>query len=509
MTKSGADHLFLLIKSLSKGEKRFFKVWSKLYASERNNKYIRLFDAVDRQAAHNEKELSAHAYGKQFPVLKNYLYNQILKCMDQYHQSSHAEVRSLLHKVEFLCEKGLYAQCDKLLQKAKQKTEQYNMPHYSLELFRPWEKTLVFQRNDMPALKKLLSEEQKTLEQLLHTREYKILENKLYIYYLQSQGKKSEIIVKQAQKLLQNPLMKHPEKISLFEDKIDFHWIYYLFFQIKRDIPNSHLHSKKMLQHFEQHPEKLKLHVSTYLRVMNNFLLTCVQLRKHEEVPGCLTRMREVKKFIRPNTETAKTHFMRYANHSVLYFLETGKYNEGENAVKEICSELKSYHKKLNDLEKTALCLNLALFYFGLSQLHACIEWLNKIRSEVKIYMREDVEMFTSVFFILVHYEAKHYDLVLSLTKSAMRQLKEKKSRYRTETLLLEFFPTIIKTESRKEKNNYFIELKKQLIFLTDSPSEKQSFDYFDYISWAESKIENKKFAEVIHGKSKTLPVSG
>ncbi len=512
MIKSGSTHLFLLIKSLSKGEKRFFKRWSQLYASGRNNKYIRLFDAIDRQDANDEQKLLKNhkdiSYGKQFPVLKNYLYGQLLKCMDHYHQSSHSEVRSLLHKVEFLVDKGLYSSCEKILRKAKLKAEQYNMPHYALELFRPWEKTLIAQRNDVEGMKRLLQEEQKTTDQLLRSREYQTLENQMYVYYLQSHGKRVKSIVRQAKKILQHKLMKHPEKNNLFEDKINFHWIYYSFYQISRDIPNSYLRAKSMLQLFHQSPEKCPLHVSLYLRIINNFLMSCIQLRKHEEIPQCLSDMREIKNLVRPNTETAKTYFFRYANHSVLYYLETGKYEAGRDAVEEIVTESKQYQKKLNDLERSALYVNLALFYWGLNDLHKCLDWINKIHSQVTVFVRDDLKLFLDVFFIIAHYEARHYELVLSLVRAARRQLKKKELSYQTESLMLQFFPRIIKASSNEEKIALFTELKNQLIPLAKNPTEKQSFDYFDYLGWVESKIQKRSFAEIVREKAKYLEVS-
>ena len=507
MTKSGSSHLFLLIKSLSKGEKRFFKRWSGLYASERDNKYMRLFDAVDKQKVNDEKGLlkvnQDITYGKQFPVLKNYLYNQVLKCMDQYHQSNRAEIRSLLHQVEFLIEKGLYGPSEKMLRKAKQKAEQYNMPHYTLELFRPWEKTLIAQRNDVEGMKKLLHEEQKTTVRLLRSREYQRLENQMYIYYLQSHGKRVEGIVKQAKKILQHPLMKRTEKNMLFEDSIYFHWIYYSFFQIKRDIPNSYLRGKKMLQLFHQDPANRITHVSIYLRIINNFLMSCIQLRKHEEIPPCLRSMREVKNQIRPSTETGKTYFFRYANHSILYYLETGRYKEGRDAIEEIRAELTSYQKKLSDLDKSVVYVNLALFYWGLNDQRQCLDWLNKIRSQVKVVVRDDLKIFLDVFFIIAHHEARHYDLVLSLLRSASRQLKDEKLPFRVESLVLYFLQRIVKAQSGEEKTVLFSELKQQLLLLAQRPSEKQAFDYFDYLSWVESKIERKTFAEIIAKKLK------
>ncbi len=38
---------------------------------------------------------------------------------------------------------------------------------------------------------------------------------------------------------------------------------------------------------------------------------------------------------------------------------------------------------------------------------------------------------------------------------------------------------------------------------LKTDPYEKGAFEYFDFISWLESKIENRPFAEIIKEKAK------
>jgi hypothetical protein len=48
-----------------------------------------------------------------------------------------------------------------------------------------------------------------------------------------------------------------------------------------------------------------------------------------------------------------------------------------------------------------------------------------------------------------------------------------------------------------------FSELKAQLEELQHDPYERQTLSFFDIISWLESKIERKSFAEIVRKKMK------
>jgi len=53
-----SNELFDLIKSLSKSEKRFFKLQSSLQSGDKN--YVRLFDCIDRMEEYDEEIGRAH-----------------------------------------------------------------------------------------------------------------------------------------------------------------------------------------------------------------------------------------------------------------------------------------------------------------------------------------------------------------------------------------------------------------------------------------------------------------
>ncbi|MFH0867141.1 MAG: hypothetical protein V1904_13175 [Bacteroidota bacterium] len=118
-----SDKLFSLIRSLSKQEKRYFKLFAG--ANREASNYIKLFDILSRQKVYDEDAIREiyknEKFIKQLHVTKNYLYKLILRSLHIYHIniSEDSIIKELLQCVEILYNKGLYGQCTTLLNKAK------------------------------------------------------------------------------------------------------------------------------------------------------------------------------------------------------------------------------------------------------------------------------------------------------------------------------------------------------------------------------------------------------
>lgn len=57
MTKEEKDNLFLLIKSLTKSEKRQFKLYVGRLGGNADSKFLNLFNLLDKATTYNEKEI--------------------------------------------------------------------------------------------------------------------------------------------------------------------------------------------------------------------------------------------------------------------------------------------------------------------------------------------------------------------------------------------------------------------------------------------------------------------
>jgi hypothetical protein len=104
--------IFSLIHSLTPSEKRYFKLYAQRQVQGRNTNYLKLFEAINTQVKYDEPELlkrfRKETFVKQFSVAKNYLFNMLLKSMQEYNQENFIEwkIRNLFLQVKILASKG-------------------------------------------------------------------------------------------------------------------------------------------------------------------------------------------------------------------------------------------------------------------------------------------------------------------------------------------------------------------------------------------------------------------
>ena len=107
-----STELFELIKSLTKTEKRYFKLSASGFKKEDNN-YLKLFNALDKQSEYDEKKIVAQfpeeKFIKELRVTKKYLYKLITRSLISYHEESsvNSKLKYYLRCAEVLFEKGL------------------------------------------------------------------------------------------------------------------------------------------------------------------------------------------------------------------------------------------------------------------------------------------------------------------------------------------------------------------------------------------------------------------
>ena len=99
-----------------------------------------------------------------------------------------------------------------------------------------------------------------------------------------------------------------------------------------------------------------------------------------------------------------------------------------------------------------------------------------------------------------MHYELGNEDVLPNLCKSTYRYFEKKGELRQAEKSILNFFSnTILKITTGRGKRNAFIELKKEL----ESVMSGEMLDDFDFISWIDSKIQNKSFLEVVRSRQR------
>ncbi|NQZ20409.1 MAG: hypothetical protein HRT44_14295, partial [Bdellovibrionales bacterium] len=185
-----STELFDLIKSLSKSEKRFFKLASSLQTGDKN--YLKIFDAIDKQTDYDENNIKdqfkSETFIKHFPSEKNHLYKLILKSLRSYHSDNSVSsvLKQEIKNIEILYNKALFKECNKFLMRAKKMAIQHEKFYYLFELIN-WEKRLLEEALEDGQFTKdldtLIIEEQEVIEKLRNLAAYHVLYSKInYVF---------------------------------------------------------------------------------------------------------------------------------------------------------------------------------------------------------------------------------------------------------------------------------------------------------------------------------------
>lgn len=502
------DDLFQLIKSLEPSEKRYFKVFTTMHIKgSDNNKYAKLFDAIDSQTTYNEDEIRKQFQKEQFlnqlHVAKNYLYNTILKSLRLYHseKSKVNELIDILRDVQLLYEKSLFKQCRKLLDKAKKIAYTYEK-HSQILAVLDWEKILArtssYAHIDEKELIEFYNEHYETTEKLNNINEYWKLTMKSFLLRKKQGEIRDKKELKKFNEIINDPLLKSEDRAKTFLSKTFYHNIKGLYYLTNKDYKNLLVHCLKLVELLEANPLLMK--EDNYIASLNNLLIVQIELKKYNDALVTIKKLRNLE--TKSPTMQARIFVTSYDTELNLY-LRTGEFEKGITLVDEVESGLKKFKNRINKESEVLFNFNISYLYFGLEEYENSLKRINEIINDKELNIREDIQCFARILNLLVHYELRNFDLIEYIMKSTRRYLSNKNKLNKFELITLSYIRKLINAKTGDDRNFIFREWKKELNNISDDILEIKAFEYFDFLSWIESKISGKKLADIIQIKKK------
>ena len=504
MSKTSSTELFDLIQSLSKGEKRYFKVHSSRHTIGEENKYVKLFDAICKQKLYDEKHLLENEkYVRQLPLLKKRLYHSILKSLEVYHTSIDAEIRKLLHQAEILYEKALYEQAKKILRSVKGICKEHDLLTYELEISR-WEIKIAWALDNLEEIGDILSEEKNILHSLDNLKKYQMLNQKIFSLYYKHGIPRTPETIRQIKKLVSNPLLKNPKQANSFEALHTFYHFQNIYHTMHQDYRKANSFGIKKLELFSEHPEKIKSYTNLYLGDLNDALISAMMLEDYKQMEIYVQKLRELEKII--TSERGKAVLFFYSYHELNYYTTTGQFQKAVKRIETLEEQFPLYENKITPAKRAVLYMLFAISFFGNENYKKSIFYLNKIRNENMGGVRSDIESFAHLLSLLAHFEkGNDKEFLQSLVRSVYHYLLKRNRLYKFEEAIINFIRgKLSKVHSNKELLQAFTSLKTELEKILKDPFERGGIQDFDFISWLESKIENKSFGEIIRRKIKS-----
>ncbi|NRD21734.1 hypothetical protein HNV10_00680 [Winogradskyella litoriviva] len=508
MTKDQKDNLFSLVKSLTKSEKRQFKLYVGRLGVNSDSKFLNLFNLLDKAKGYNEASILKTGIVKktQLANVKAHLYKQILISLklNPSHQNVRLQIREQLDFASILYHKGLYKQSLKILDKAKELAivnEEKNSAFEIVELEKVIESQyitrsistradeLAIQAKELSALNVIASKLSNLSLQL-----YSII---LKTGYVRNEKDADEITTYFNKRLpaTKNKKLGFREKLWLYKAHL---WYSFLM----QDFLNCYKYASKWVDLFYQNPSMINLNPVFFLKG-NNYLLESIFFIRNK--PKFVQKLENFKATVTSpkfaKDENVSSLIFLYTNfHNINQYFIDGSFEDGLTIIPTIENELILFKDRIDPHHKLVFYYKFASLHFGAGNNKACIQYLDKIISNKTLSMREDLLCFSRVLNLVAHYEAGLDYHLETLLRSTYKFLIKMNELHEVQKEMIKFIRGLQDIYPHDLKNA-FKELHKTLIAYEDHPFERRAFLYLDIISWLESKIENKPVSEIIKTK--------
>jgi tetratricopeptide (TPR) repeat protein len=501
------DAVFELIRSMSKAEKRNFKLYATRLEGNQDAKFIVLFDAFDALDEYNEEKILKKCPVKkeQLANMKAHLYRQILvsiRLLDVQH-SVGMQIREQIDFSRILYDKGQYRQSLRHLDRARELAEADGEHTLALEVIEA-QKAIesVFPTRSMAGRSTVLSRAaDRQVRIVSRVGELSNLANILYSLHLKLGYARSEKDIEAIDRHYKPVLDKYNGKKPTFLETIYYCQAAVWYNYIRHDFARSFRYAQQWLSTYEAFPRMKETLYDNFLKGMSRLLEGLFLSGSYRRYVRTLERLESNREAICSLNVNADILYRQvdYVARINRHYME-GSFDEGVDLVPEIEEFLKKYGEKIGLHLRMLFDYKIACLYFGRADHKKCMSYLQRVIATRDPQVRRDLQCYARILHLIASYEAGlDYNLDYQI-RSTYAFLVKMNDLHAVQRELIVFLKGLHATADADFK----VELEAlygKLLPYTTHPYERRTFFYLDLISWLESKIRNVPVATVIREK--------
>ncbi len=460
------DDLFVLVKSLSEADKKYFRQYAALQGGNAN--YLKLFNYIDSLDNYTDEKIKTafkgEAFIKQLSVAKNYLNEVILRTFRLSAETETAEtaLQLLMLDIRFLMSKRCLSQVKKMLKRAQKLAEEQENFIILINIYALQRNLLTefkFEARENISFDAIAEEEENTIKKLINV-------NAIYNIYC-----KSKVLITSTRRTLNDSkklhdfdaLFNHPlmlnESTALSNRAKHWFWSALHFKHVYNTEPEKDLAC--CLQHLELFEKATYFAASrplSYLTVLNNLLEAC---RATNNVELAMQTLQRLSSFTTNNKREGDAKQI-YLNHHIMWIALRN--HDWQLAIDVAKSE---YHRlnELADLKKDSIIAQytiIAIVFITARKWDFAADPVNKLLSIPKNGIREDILEHAKLMQLILQVETQQFDIAAGLHRNIRRSV----SPYPLVNFLLDYYRDYLKqpAELKDVKNQYAELLKKNII---------------------------------------------
>jgi hypothetical protein len=506
MPKQKTDDLIQLINSLTRAEKRHFRLFVRRNQASDDILFLKLFDLLEKTKSYNEalvlKKLPA-IKKRQLSNLKAHLYKQLLislRLLNVNHNDD-IQLREMIDYARVLYNKGLYRQGLDILSKAKEKAYLDKFYTLALEIVE-FEKHIEGQyitRSIEGRSEELALESTELNEAIISANRYSNLSLQLYGLYLRVGHVRNEKDYYYLKEFFTANLPDADFQRLDFLGQIHYCQAHIWYYHMLQEFPYCFRHAQKWVSLFDEQTRYKEIYAPLYLKGLHNLLNALFNTLQYERFQQALEQLNQfpvIMKGTSVRNIEGLFYLYQYIHSIKRHFLE-GTFTEGLELVPGLMEIIRDGRYNWDERRIMVFYYRIACLYFGSGDNETAIDYLNLLINQKNPDYREDIQCFARILNLIAHFELGNAQLVEYQVKSVYRFLSKMKDLHAVQLEIFKFLRRIprIREENLKEA---FIGLKERLAKHEQDPYERRPFLYLDIISWLESKIEGVAVQEII-----------
>jgi len=508
MATQKTDYLVQLINSLTKAEKRSFRLFVMRNQASDDILFLKLFDEIGRTKSFDEHAILQRIPAikkRQLSNLKAHLYKQLLIGLRMVIRSNTPEIdiRERIDYARVLYDKGLYRQALDVLSKAKAsalKMCQYVLALNALE-FEKFIESQYITRSIESRAEELKKETIQLTRKIESIQLFSNIALQLYGLYLNVGHVRDHHDRKYLHDFFESNLPSYKIETLGFYEKLYLFQAYSWYHYMEQDFANYYKYCKRWYDLFRDYPDMIQVETALYLKGLHNLLNSLYMSFRDSRFLDLLQVLETMPErgLIRTRNEEGLHQLYWYVNLINKHYL-TGRFTEGLTHMPALVQLLDENPYNWDKHRILVFYYKIACMYFGSSDWDTAITYLNKIINAKSPDFRADIQSFARILNLIAHYELGNRVLLEYQVKSVYRYLAKMSELQEVQHEIFRFLRKVPRI-SEYEVKERFADLHDKLVKLRDSNFERRAFLYLDIISWLESKMYQKPVEEIIRMK--------
>lgn len=439
-----------LIHSLTRSEKRYFKLFANSWNKSDGKKWLSLYEAIRQEKTETEEGEKVH--GQDRAVEKSKLATMILRGMRVFHaqHDPEAEIMDGIFNAKFLRSRKLYGQSLRELSKVESRARKLEKWQALLDanLVRRMVAKEAQKKDYAKELEQLRKERKEYLRLIAHEMEYIDLVDPLLVMIRADRNYQTEEEMQRAVGKDGMALLQNATRAETFSSRSNYNFSNYLYHQLLGQPVEAHAFQKALLQQWQDNVHIRETRQYRYKIVMTNYLMSCHSIGSYEEFPELIMKIRA----ITPKSLDEQAEDFQNLNYlELLYFMNTNQWQEALALEIPIDRGLKKFSDKVNPSRLHSFYHNLFVLHFYSGNLQKATKWIRKVPTPKSIPAGKDIQSFAILAEVMLTYE-REGGLNEDTVRSVERRLAQRAELDGPEVLVVQFFKDLLKCQHLPQK---------------------------------------------------------